>query len=194
MSGFACIGLDNPKFAVNVGAALRAASCYGVSLVALSGPRCRRWVKSSANVWHTHKRIPTIVTDDLRFALPYDCVPVAVELAPDAAPLFDYEHPRRAFYVFGGEDNTLGRRVLSWCAQTIYVPTNGCMNLAACVNVVLYDRAAKEHNDAQAKRRADHEDGQAQAQAATAQAGDQDKGRATELGGQSHALGVLAPA
>ncbi len=29
----------------------------------------------------------------------------------------------------------------------IVVPTSGCMNLAAAVNVVLYDRPAKQHRE-----------------------------------------------
>lgn len=141
---FACVGLDNPKSAINVGSVLRAAHCYGVAMVALSGPRCKRWMKSPADVWRTFHTIPTLVVDDLRSVLPYDCVPVAVDLVEGAIPLFDYVHPRRAFYVFGAEDNTLGQRVLDWCRDRVYVPTVGCMNLAATVNVVLYDRAAKE--------------------------------------------------
>jgi tRNA(Leu) C34 or U34 (ribose-2'-O)-methylase TrmL len=35
----------------------------------------------------------------------------------------------------------------------VYVPTIGCMNLAATVNVVLYDRLAKELMRAQNKLR-----------------------------------------
>lgn len=45
--------------------------------------------------------------------------------------------------IFGPEDGTLGERVLSWCRDVVYVPTDRCMNLAATVNVILYDRAAK---------------------------------------------------
>ncbi len=45
--------------------------------------------------------------------------------------------------MFGPEDGTLGDDVLSWCRDVIYVPTRYCMNLAATVNVVLYDRMQK---------------------------------------------------
>lgn len=41
MSGFAAIGLDNPKTPSNIGSAMRAAGCYGASLVVLGGPRPR---------------------------------------------------------------------------------------------------------------------------------------------------------
>ena len=45
---------------------------------------------------------------------------------------------------FGPEDGTLGPEILAWCRDVVYVPTRYCMNLAATVNVVLYDRAAKQ--------------------------------------------------
>lgn len=77
--------------------------------------------------------------------IPFDCVPVAVDLVEGAIPLPSYVHPERAFYVFGAEDATLGRKVTDRCRDKIYVPMAvGCLNLAACVNVVLYDRAAKQ--------------------------------------------------
>ncbi len=59
----------------------------------------------------------------------------------------DPVHPVRAFYIFGGEDATLGGRVLSWCRDVIYIPTAYCMNLAATVNVVLYDRMTKNEKE-----------------------------------------------
>lgn len=41
------------------------------------------------------------------------------------------------------EDGTLREKILSRCRDRVMIPTNGCMNLAATVNVVLYDRTAK---------------------------------------------------
>lgn len=141
MRGFAAIGLHNPKTPANVGSVLRAAGCYQASMVAMSGDRFKRASTDTMSAW---RHLPLIETDDLRLVIPFDCVPVAIDLVPGARPLTTYTHPDRAFYVFGPEDGTLGKGVLSWCRDVIYVPTAGCMNLAACVNVVLYDRMAKE--------------------------------------------------
>jgi tRNA(Leu) C34 or U34 (ribose-2'-O)-methylase TrmL len=140
--GFAAIGLDNPKHGVNVGAALRAAGCYGASLVVVGG-RVQRFGRRPTDTSKAWRRIPLQRADNLRDAIPYGCVPVAVDLIEGAESLVDYRHPERAFYVFGAEDNTLGDRILSWCRDVVYVPTTACMNLAATVNVILYDRAAK---------------------------------------------------
>ena len=61
-------------------------------------------------------------------------------------PLHTFKHPQRAFYIFGPEDGSLRANVTDWCEDIIYIPTHGCMNLAATVNVVLYDRLAKGNN------------------------------------------------
>ena len=142
MRGYAAIGLDNPKSGVNVGSVLRAAGVYQAAMVAASGTRFKAG-KMPTDTMCAYKHMPLLYASDLHDVVPYDCVPVAVDLVEDAVSLFEYKHPERAFYVFGAEDATLGKRILSWCRDKVYVPTNGCMNLAACVNVVLYDRALK---------------------------------------------------
>lgn len=140
MRGFAAIGLDHPKTPENVGSALRASQCYGAAMLAVAGKRFKR---ASTDTFKTWRHMPVLEVDDLQLVIPYGCVPVAVDLIPGAQDLTDYKHPERAFYIFGPEDGTLGERILSWCRDVVYVPTNRCMNLAATVNVVLYDRAAK---------------------------------------------------
>lgn len=135
------IGLYKPKSAVNIGSALRAATCYGAGFVAIHGRR--DGVRSATDTTAAHDTIPVLRTEDLRSVIPFNCVPVAVELM-DGVSLVDYEHPRSAFYVFGPEDSSLGKAVTSWCRDIVYVPTKVCMNLAATVNVVLYDRLAKQ--------------------------------------------------
>ena len=139
--GFAAIALHQPKDPLNVGEVLRAAGCYGAAMVAASGVRYRR---ARTDTQAAHRHLPLLTCDDLRALIPHDAVPVAVDLIEGAQPLPGYKHPRSAFYVFGPEDGTLGPEVLAWCRDVVYVPTRHCMNLAATVNVVLYDRAAKQ--------------------------------------------------
>lgn len=140
MRGYAAIGLDHPKNHINVGAALRAAGNYRAAFVAQSGQRCRPGL---TDTMAQYRHMPFFRVEDLKNVIPYACIPVAVDLLDGATPLQEYKHPERAFYIFGPEDGTLGDSVLSWCRDVIYIPTYGCMNLAATVNVVLYDRAAK---------------------------------------------------
>lgn len=144
--GFAAIGLVRPKNAGNVGAVLRAAFCYDAAMVAIQGDRTR--IREAADTPQAWRHIPVMRGEDLRAFIPYDAVPVAVDLVPDASSLPAFQHPQRAFYVFGPEDGTLGKAVLDWCPLRVMVPTATCMNLAATVNVVLYDRMAKAERSA----------------------------------------------
>ena len=143
MRGFAAIGLHRPKDAHNIGGVLRAAHCYGAASVALSGDRLSsKQIQSAANTTQAQRHLP-VLRGDLRDLIPFGAIPVAVDLVDDAVSLPAFDHPNSAFYVFGPEDGTLGKLILDWCPLRVMVPTAFCMNLAATVNVVLYDRLAK---------------------------------------------------
>ena len=137
------LGLVNPKSPENVGAVLRAAGCYGADAVFYSGVRFELAQRFVTDTKQMVQQIPLVGVDTLAAALPEGAVPVAVDLIEGAIPLPDYQHPENAFYIFGPEDGTLGSDITQWCRDVIYVPTRGCMNLAASVNVILYDRLAK---------------------------------------------------
>ena len=138
---FACVALDNPKCVENVGGVLRASSVFGVKMVVLTGNRIKNKMKHSTDTTKAWRHIPTIITKDVFDVIPYSAIPIAVELLPEAMPMPDFIHPPRGFYIFGQEDGTLGKRIIDRCKHVIYLPThNSCLNLAACVNVVLYDR------------------------------------------------------
>lgn len=139
----AYIGLVNPKSPSNVGAVMRAAGCYGVQSVFYSGERFDRARKFATDTKNISEKILLQGVDDLKQALPEGVKVVAVELIEGASPLTRYQHPESAFYIFGPEDGSLGKDILKWCDDVVYIPTKGCMNLAATVNVVLYDRLAK---------------------------------------------------
>jgi tRNA(Leu) C34 or U34 (ribose-2'-O)-methylase TrmL len=141
MRGYSSIGLVRPKDKHNIGGVLRAAFCYNVSMIAVEGERTP--IRSHLDTPKAWKHIPVIRGDDLHNMIPFDATPVAVDLVDDAVSLPAFQHPQRAFYIFGPEDGILGRRHLDWCSYKISVPTRSCMNLAATVNVVLYDRMAK---------------------------------------------------
>lgn len=141
MRGYAAIGLVRPKTDGNVGSVLRAAHCYGAAMVAIQGDRTK--VRECTDTTKAWRHMPVLRGEDLQSFIPFDAVPVAVDLVDDAEELPAFQHPARAFYVFGPEDGTLGKATLSWCKRRVMVPTSYCMNLAATVNVILYDRLAK---------------------------------------------------
>lgn len=139
--GFAAIGLDNPKDEKNIGSALRAAKCYDASLLVVSGDR---YSGICTDTTKAYKHMPMLQVNDILDAIPYRAVPVAIDIIEGAKSLVDFEHPESAFYIFGAEDRTLDKRITDRCKHVVYVPTSQCMNLAATVNVVLYDRKFKQ--------------------------------------------------
>jgi len=83
-----------------------------------------------------YKHIPTILGKNYLDNLPYDCIPVAVDLIEGAIALKPkYGHPK-SFLHFRPENSTLGKEITDRCQDIVYVPTEFCMNLAATVNVV----------------------------------------------------------
>lgn len=140
--GYSAIGLHHPKDRHNIGGVLRACGVYDASMLVTTGKRYSRHAADTISTW---KHMPFFQNvDDLKSYVPYDCVPVAVDIVPDAVSLVEYVHPERAFYIFGPEDSTLGKDIISWCRDVIYIPGNHCMNLAMSVSTVLYDRMAKQ--------------------------------------------------
>ena len=91
-TGYSCIGLYNPKGPENVGSIMRAAGCFGVNTVFYTGTRYER-----ASAFRT------------------DTKQVHLQL-----PLIGYQHPERAFYIFGPEDGSLKKRHLVVQGHRLY--------------------------------------------------------------------------
>ncbi len=136
------IGLTNPKSPSNVGAVMRAAGCYQADKVLYTGKRYAQAAKFSTDTKNVSARIPLVAVDEL-VAAAEDVKVVCIELVEGATPLPNFVHPDKALYVFGPEDGTISQSVVDQADEVVYIPTIGCMNLAATVNVVLYDRLAK---------------------------------------------------
>jgi tRNA(Leu) C34 or U34 (ribose-2'-O)-methylase TrmL len=135
------IVLINPKFEHNVGASIRAASCFGISQVWFTGDRISV---------DDRKRLPreermkgyndvTLIQYDYPLDQFRDVTPVAVEVDPTAEVLTQFEHPSSPVYVFGPEDGSVPPQVRRHCHRFVTIPTRHCTNLAAAVYITLYD-------------------------------------------------------
>lgn len=145
---YVSIGLTNPKGVENVGAVMRAAGCYQADQVLYSGQRYDRAVKMTTDTKNVSSIIPLINIETLNAETLIDAVEpdtqiVCVDLIQGASPLPSFQHPEKALYIFGPEDGTISQKVVDRADHVVFVPTIGCMNLAASVNVLLYDRLAK---------------------------------------------------
>ncbi|MGB1236871.1 MAG: RNA methyltransferase [Pseudomonadales bacterium] len=155
----AAIALIDPKSPSNVGAVMRAAGCYSAEHVFYSGERYDRAAKFHTDTKNVSARIALTHIDDIASLKQPSRALVCVDLIEGATPLPQFEHPENAVYIFGPEDGSISQRLVDIADAVVYVPTVGCMNLAASVNVLLYDRLAKMtdqfEGDAQIRRSRD---------------------------------------
>ncbi|WP_299574236.1 RNA methyltransferase [uncultured Shewanella sp.] len=144
----AAIGLVNPKTPVNVGGIMRAAGCYQAKSVLYTGNRYELAARSGeaqydVDTKNAARTIPLTRVESLLEQAPEGAKIICVDLVVGATPLPLFEHPQNAFYIFGPEDGTIPQQIIDAADDVVYVPTVGCMNLAASVNVLLYDRLSK---------------------------------------------------
>ena len=142
--GFVGVGLHMPKTGYNVGGVLRAASCFWVDFVAISGYRIgKKYIRTATDVLNTSKRIPLFRGDDLLAFCPARLRASGGGYCPWLRESGWVPPQSRSFYIFGPEDGTPGNAVTSRCSRVVTIPSAFCLNLAAAVNVVLYDRISK---------------------------------------------------
>jgi tRNA(Leu) C34 or U34 (ribose-2'-O)-methylase TrmL len=145
------IGLINPKSPMNVASVMRAAGNFRVDSVYYTGQRYARALQLNPDTPNMSRKVsenvPLTEVTSLLDAVPGEMKIVCVELAENAIALPEYQHPENAFYIFGPEDNTISQPLIDRADAVVYVPTIGCMNLSAVVNIVLYDRMIKAMND-----------------------------------------------
>tara|TARA_B110000467_G_C18314968_1_gene480833 strand:- start:410 stop:967 length:558 start_codon:yes stop_codon:yes gene_type:complete len=162
------IALTDPKTPSNVGSIMRAAGNYNVDQVIYSGKRYAHAAKfhrteHSTDTRNMLNKIPLTAVDDfvhikdLLENIASTTKIICVDLVEGAIPLPHFTHPEQAVYIFGPEDGTISQEVIDCADDVVYVPTTGCMNLAASVNVLLYDRLAKSSAMKIGNQQADNE-------------------------------------
>ena len=144
------VALINPKFPHNVGAALRACSCFNVEQLWWTGSRVTLDHKEGYRLpreerMKGYKDVEMNIEKDgyIFDKFSKDVTPVAIELRPGSEMLPYFEHPENPLYVFGPEDGGLSRVQLMHCHKFVVIPTAHCVNLSAAVYMILYDRLLK---------------------------------------------------
>jgi tRNA(Leu) C34 or U34 (ribose-2'-O)-methylase TrmL len=146
------IAMINPRYRHNVGAAVRAASCFDLKQVWWTGNRVELETKTKkgkkARLGREERmkgyKDVTLCNCDYIFDQFSSVVPIAIELSPSAQNLMQFEHPENALYVFGPEDGGLGKQHRMHCQHHVVIPTKHCTNLGAAIYIVLYDRMLKQ--------------------------------------------------
>lgn len=146
------VALCNPKFPHNVGAALRACSCFGIKQLWFSGNRVSLTASKGYRL-PREERMKGYSEVELRNfdyffeQFDRDVTPIAVELRENSEQLTQFIHPEKPLYVFGPEDSSIPQVLLKHCHRFVVIPTAHCVNLSAAVYLVLYDRLQKRIAD-----------------------------------------------
>jgi tRNA(Leu) C34 or U34 (ribose-2'-O)-methylase TrmL len=123
---------------------MRAAGCYGASAIYYTGKRFARAAKYHQDTKNASQHIELSAVESFTELAGQHRTLVCVEFAVGATPLSEFIHPDHALYIFGPEDGSVDQSIIDVADAVVYVPTIGCMNLGATVNVLLYDRMAKQ--------------------------------------------------
>lgn len=147
--GFFTIGVVYPKYAENVGTLWRSAYQSGAASLFVVGPRKQlSFLADTTSAWQHIPFIQHMDWNSFAIAQPYDAQWVAVEMGGE--PLETFEHPVRACYILGSEDNGLPKSVIQACHRVVSLPAvrTESFNVAVAGSIVMYDRIAKERRRA----------------------------------------------
>lgn len=143
MRGYFGIGCLNMKHSVNYGTLFRSAKIMNADFVFVIG---RRFKKQNSDTIKSFRYIPTYhyeTFSDFHKNIPYGCKLVGVELDNKAIPIHQYEHPQRAIYLLGAEDNGLTKESMNKCHDLIKLPGEMSMNVSVAGSIVMFDRISK---------------------------------------------------
>lgn len=147
------VALCNPKYPRNVGAVLRACSCFGIKQLWFSGNRVPLKADGKGYRLPREFRMKEYNEVELRNfdyffeQFDRDVTPIAVELRQNSELLPQFTHPEKALYIFGPEDGSINQVMLRHCHRFVVIPTAHCVNLSAAVYLILYDRMSKRIAD-----------------------------------------------
>jgi tRNA G18 (ribose-2'-O)-methylase SpoU len=138
--GFFGIALYRPKTHHNYGSLLRTSQVFGAHFISLIGARFQ---KQSSDTFQAEYSIPVYehdCFDDFYRSLPRGTMVIGVEQGADAEDLANFQHPLRAVYVLGAEDDGLPKDILKRCHRTLSLRGERSLNLAVAGSIVIYHR------------------------------------------------------
>lgn len=151
--------------AYNVGGMFRVADGVGASLMVMTGhtPTPPDPMIGVTSLGH-HRRIPhrhfKVHEDAARFLVENGWTLVAVEIAEDSTPYFEYRFPPKTCLVLGNEVNGVYAGVLKHCAAAVHIPMLGkgrSLNVHVAGAVVAYSARFGERQSTQSGNEGQHE-------------------------------------
>lgn len=133
----------NNKNQGNVGTSLRTASALGIAdFFCTIGDR---YTRPRSDTIYSNYRHPVFSFKDFETFIesaPQHCQLIAVEQHEKAVCLSNFEHPQRALYIFGAEDEGIPKKYLEQIKHKVCLPSpiGISMNLSACASIIMWDR------------------------------------------------------
>lgn len=99
--GYCGIGIENVKSKCNIGTLWRSALNFNADFIFTIH---RRYKKQASDTVKAYRHIPLWHFDtieDFRKSIPYDCIPIGIEICKEAKDIRNFTHPERAIYILG---------------------------------------------------------------------------------------------
>ena len=134
------IGIYRPKTWENIGTLWRTAYIYKASFLFVIEAKYKKKPADVLKVWAKIPLFQYETTEAFLSCVPYSCKLVGVELDRKAQPIKNYQHPNRAIYILGSEDNGLPKSVKECCHDLICLPGEISLNVAVAGSIAIFDR------------------------------------------------------
>jgi tRNA G18 (ribose-2'-O)-methylase SpoU len=140
--GYFAVVVYRPKTTANVGSLWRSAHLFGAAFIGTVGHRYMRQPSDTVKTPNSTPLVHYADLEDLLEHLPHGCPLVGVELDPRAVELQHFQHPDRALYLLGAEDDGIPPAVMDRCHHIVQIPTavSQSMNVACAGSVILSHR------------------------------------------------------
>ena len=138
--GYYGLGILHGKHEVNYWSMFRTAQILNADFLFTIGKRFKVHVADTMNCY---KHMPVFSYDnfkDFNDHRPFDSRLIGIEMCEKSVLLEDFEHPKRAIYLLGSEDNGLTKEAIDHCQYIIKLHGDRSMNVSVAGSIVLYDR------------------------------------------------------
>lgn len=138
--GYFEIGIYQPRNGLNIGTLWRSAQQLGAAGLFTIG---RPYKRQASDAFGAEVHIPMrcyATFEEFLQARPQGALLVGVEIG--GTPLREFQHPSRAIYLLGSEDNGLPPKVLEKCQAVIALESinQSSYNVAVTGSIVMYHR------------------------------------------------------
>ncbi len=145
-NGYYGVGIVNGKTEFNYWSLFRTAQILDAYFLFTIG---ERYKIHAADTMKSYRHMPVFNYkdfDDFNNHRPYDCVLVGVETGENSTILDEFDHPKRAIYLLGAEDNGLPKKAIEKCQYLVKLHGDRSMNVSVAGSIVLHDRFSNKIN------------------------------------------------